>query len=43
MAHTQASRPMMNEFAEKLSDIAQVDKPPKMEGRFMTMILTEKK
>ena len=43
MAHTQASRPMMNEFAEKLSDIAQVDKPPKMEGRFMTMILTENK
>lgn len=43
MAHTQASRPMMSEFAEKLSDIAQVDKPPKMEGRFMTMILTEKK
>ncbi len=43
MAHTSASRPMMDEFAEKLSDIAVIDKAPKMEGRFMTMFLTEKK
>ena len=43
MAHTQASRPMMDDFAAKLSDIAVVDKPPKMEGRFMTMFLSEKK
>lgn len=42
MAHTNASRPMMEEFAAKLSDIAVVEKPPKMEGRFMTMFLTEK-
>lgn len=43
MAHTQASRPMMDYFAAKLSDIAVVDKSPKMEGRFMTMFLSEKK
>ena len=43
MAHTAQSRPMMDDFAAKLSDIAVVDKPPKMEGRFMTMFLTEKK
>ena len=43
MAHTAASRPMMDEFAEKLADIAVVEKAPKMEGRFMTMFLTEKK
>jgi len=43
MAHTQASRPMMDDFAAQLSDIAVVDKPPKMEGRFMTMFLGEKK
>lgn len=43
MAHTAASRPMMTDFAEKLSDIAVVDKPPKMEGRFMTMFLAPKK
>ncbi len=43
MAHTAQSRPIMDDFAEKLSDIAVVEKPPKMEGRFMTMFLTEKK
>jgi translation initiation factor IF-3 len=43
MAHTAVSRPMMTDFAEKLSDIAVVDKPPKMEGRFMTMFLAPKK
>ena len=43
MAHTAQSRPMMDDFAAKLSDIAVVEKPPKMEGRFMTMFLTEKK
>ena len=43
MAHTQASRPMMADVAEKLSDVAQIDKPPKMEGRFMTMFLAPKK
>jgi len=43
MAHTAASRPMMDDFAAQLSDIAIVDKPPKMEGRFMTMFLTAKK
>ncbi len=43
MAHTAASRPMMMDFAEKLSDIAVIDKPPKMEGRFMTMFLAQKK
>ena len=43
MAHTQDSMPMLYDFAEQLSDVAQMDKPPKMEGRFMSMFLTEKK
>lgn len=43
MAHTAASRPLMEDFAAQLSDVAQVDKPPKMEGRFMTMFLAAKK
>ncbi|MDO4614824.1 MAG: translation initiation factor IF-3 [Lachnospiraceae bacterium] len=43
MAHTNESRPMMQAFADQLSDIATVEKQPKMEGRFMTMFLTEKK
>ena len=42
MAHTSASRPMMDAFATQLSDIAVVEKAPKMEGRFMTMFLAEK-
>ena len=43
MTHTQQSLPTMEDFAAQLSDIAVVEKPPKMEGRFMTMFLTEKK
>ena len=42
MAHTAASRPTMEDFAAQLSDIAVVEKPPRMEGRFMTMFLAEK-
>lgn len=43
MAHTQASKPILDEFAAKLADVAVVEKAPKMEGRFMTMFLTEKR
>jgi translation initiation factor IF-3 len=43
MAHTQNGRQIMDLFAEKLADIAVVDKAPKMEGRSMTMFLTEKR
>lgn len=43
MAHAQDSKPMLDEFAAKLADVAVVDKPAKMEGRFMTMFLTEKR
>ena len=43
MAHAQDSKPILDEFAEKLTDVAVVDKPAKIEGRFMTMILAEKR
>ena len=43
LAHTADSRPMMEDFAQQLSDVAVVDKAPKMEGRFMTMFLAAKK
>ena len=43
MAHTQASKPILDDFAAQLADIAVVEKPAKMEGRFMTMFLTEKR
>ena len=43
MAHVQSSKQILDVFAEKLQDIAVVDKAPKMEGRSMTMFLTEKR
>lgn len=43
MAHMYSSRHILEEFAEKLSDIAVVEKAPKVEGRSMTMFLTEKR
>lgn len=43
MAHMQASKHILDDFAESLSDCATVDKAPKVEGRNMTMFLAEKK
>ena len=43
LAHVNASKVILDEFAEKLSDIAVVDKAPKFEGRSMVMFLTEKR
>ena len=43
MAHMNNSKHILDDFAESLSDIAVVEKPPKVEGRSMTMFLTEKR
>ena len=43
MAHVQQSKHILDDFAEALSDIAVVEKPAKMEGRAMSMVLTEKR
>lgn len=43
MAHMHSSKHILNEFAEQLSDIAVVEKTPKVEGRSMTMFLAEKR
>jgi len=43
MAHMDQSRHILTDFAEKLSDIAVIDKAPKLEGRSMMMFLSEKK
>lgn len=43
MAHVDSSKHILEDFAEKLSDIAVIDKAPKMEGRSMMMFLTEKR
>lgn len=43
MAHMQSSKHVLTDFAETLSDIAIIEKEPKVEGRTMTMVLSEKK
>ncbi|MCR4923315.1 MAG: translation initiation factor IF-3 [Lachnospiraceae bacterium] len=43
MAHMQNSKYILEDFAESLSDIAVVEKAPKVEGRTMTMFLSEKR
>ena len=43
MAHMNTSKHILDDFAEGLSDVAVVEKAPKVEGRSMTMFLTEKK
>lgn len=43
MAHMHSSKYILDNFAEALSDIAIVEKAPKVEGRSMTMFLTEKR
>ena len=43
MAHMQSSKHILDDFAEKLADIAVVEKAPKLEGRSIMMFLTEKR
>lgn len=43
MAHMNTSKHILDDFAESLADVAVVEKAPKIEGRSMTMFLTEKK
>ena len=43
MAHMANSRHVLDDFAELLADVATVEKAPKVEGRSMTMFLTEKR
>ena len=43
MAHMNASRHILDDFAKELEDIAVVDKPAKLEGRSIMMFLTEKR
>lgn len=43
MAHVQQSKHILDDFAKLLEDIAVVEKPAKLEGRSMSMVLTEKR
>jgi len=42
MAHMNNSKHILDDVAESLNDVAVIDKTPKVEGRSMTMFLTEK-
>ena len=43
MAHVQQSKHILDDFAETLADVAVVEKPAKMDGRAMSMVLAEKR
>ena len=43
MAHMNSSKHMLDDFAENLSDVAVVEKAPKVEGRSIGMVLAEKR
>ncbi len=43
MAHMNASRHILDDLAKELSDVAVVEKAPKVEGRSISMVLAEKK
>ena len=43
MAHMNSSKHILDDFAESLADVAIVEIAPKVEGRSMTMFLTEKR
>lgn len=43
MAHMANSKHILDDFAAGLSDVAVVEKEPKVEGKSMTMFLTEKR
>ena len=43
MAHMNNSKHILDDFAQALTDVAVVEKAPKVEGRSMTMFLTEKR
>ena len=43
MAHMNASRHILDDFAESMSEVAVVEKAPKVEGRSISMVLAERK
>lgn len=43
MSHMANSKHILDDFAEKMADVAVVDKPAKVEGRSLVMFLTEKR
>ena len=43
MAHTEIGKEVLEKFADRLSEIAEVESEPKLDGRNMIMLLTPKK
>ena len=43
MTHMQSSKHILDDFAKSLADVAVLEKAPKVEGRSISMVLTEKK
>ena len=43
MAHMASSKHILDDFAEQLADCSVIEKPAKVEGRSMTMVLAEKR
>ena len=43
LAHTAVGKTILEDFAQKLSDIAVIDEPAKLEGKSMVMFLVEKR
>ena len=43
LAHTAVGKTILEDFAQKLSDIAVIDKPAKLDGKSMVMFLVEKR
>ncbi len=43
MAHMQSSKHILDDFADMLKEVATVEKPAKLEGRSISMVLAEKR
>jgi translation initiation factor IF-3 len=43
MAHTELGKDVLLRFANELSDVAEIEQKPLLEGRYMSMLLTPKK
>lgn len=42
LAHMDVAKKLMDDWAVEMGDVAKVEKPPKLEGRRMTMVMTGK-
>ena len=42
MAHTEIGKELLDRFADQCTEVANLDKPAKMEGRMMSIVLTPK-